>query len=326
MKIGGFAAAVAAVLLIGSQARAETEELAPGAKVYLKPEKSVYNANDSDPVKFTLKNDETSALFFSTVMPWSVKSGTTVVFMPYSGGLLSSLGAGQAKTWSWDRRDMNGAKVGAGTYKIKVYFSMGSVALTKSVFVAITPNGLIAGVSRFPLSVGNQWIYGIGNSIGNPGYVTETSEVTAKSGGDWYKVKGLVGAARWAKLSGATFPKLFVLGVTGGSAATPRLLFGFNRPLGYSYTINVPGTFIQELEVGETNETVVTNAGTFTGCYRLDAMQSFGTNSGYSSFWFARGIGLVQYGKVTLGGTKLYRLHSARVQSWNGKFYSIGQQ
>lgn len=314
-------------MLFVGWARAQAQvAVAPSEKVSLAAEKAVYNSNASDPVKFTLKNNGQTSVTLSTPTPWSIWSGSKLVFSPISLMVLSTLGAGQSKTWSWDRKDMTGKKVGPGTYTIKVgTIWSGSSSFSKSVAVALTPTGKLAGSSSFPLAVGNEWKYQPGPSIVFPGPFGETTKVTSKSG-DWYKVSGLLGATRSAKMSGVTYPTLSVMSFVGGDAWASKPLFRFNRALGYSYKVEVEPLLFHKLKVGAKNATVVTPAGTFTGCYRLDALENVGADIGYTSFWFAKGVGLVQYGKIKFWGESLYQLSSAKIKGSDGKFYTIGQK
>lgn len=322
----GCAVAVALVVLVGGWARAQAQvAVAPSEKVGLTAEKAVYNSNASDAVKFTLKNAGSTTVFLSTPSPWSVFSGTKLVFAPISLQVIAKLDPGQSKTWSWDRKDMNGKKVGPGTYTVKVgTIWSGSSSFSKSVSVALTPTGKLAGSSSFPLAVGNQWVYTSGPLIGVPGGFSETSKVTSKSG-NWYKVTSLVGADRWAHLNAAVQPTLYVVSkLYPPTISSP--LFRFNRALGYSYKVEIDSLLFHKLKVGAKNETVVTPAGTFTGCYRLDALENVGADIGYGSFWFAKGVGLVQYGKIKFWGEDLYQLTSAKIKGSDGKVYTIGQK
>jgi len=84
------------------------------------------------------------------------------------------------------------------------------------------------------------------------------------------------------------------------------------------------------VEVGSTNETVVTPAGTFLNCYRLDVVYPFfsSVGHGYNSFFFAPGVGLVQYVAFSASDDEdtTYRLHHAKIRALDGKVYRIGQR
>ena len=62
-----------------------------------------------------------------------------------------------------------------------------------------------------------------------------------------------------------------------------------------------------------------------TGCTRLDVVESGPANE-YVSFWFAHGVGLVQYTKKAYGGIVLtWTLQHAKVKSLSGIVYEIGK-
>lgn len=74
--------------------------------------------------------------------------------------------------------------------------------------------------------------------------------------------------------------------------------------------------------VGPTDATVVTRAGKFYGCNRLDVVGS--TTAQFGSFWFAPGIGLIQYSHRQ--GTNPFRtpcLRDARIRGTDGARYTV---
>lgn len=85
-----------------------------------------------------------------------------------------------------------------------------------------------------------------------------------------------------------------------------------------------PGT---KFKVGSKTETVDAPVGTFTNCYRLDVV--YPTNalvgSGYKSFTFAQGVGLVAFVRFNSQGLWEYRLRSAKVKGPDGQVYTVAE-
>jgi len=73
-----------------------------------------------------------------------------------------------------------------------------------------------------------------------------------------------------------------------------------------------------KMKVVALNETVSTPAGTFVGCYRLDLV----TGTGYRSFSFAPGVGLVRFVK----GSLTWKLHRAKIKGSDGEWYTLGYE
>ncbi len=299
---------VVASLLLAAVSRAEAQE----SKVRLSTNQPVYKVGTGS-VTFTLKNEGTQPVQMG-VAPWSIWRGSTQV---RNAGpqilILVLLAPGQSKSWTWDKTDLGGKAVAAGTYTIKVGpLWIGNSSFTRSLDIALTPSGKIAGTSSFPLAVGNEWKYSAGPSS------NQKTKVTAQwTNSSWYKVTNLVGYDQWAQLSGSD---LWVIPHPMSMAPT-SLLFRFNRPLGYTFT---GGS--KKWKVGATNETVVTPAGTFTGCYRLDFVLPTNAVLGayYKSLLFAPGVGMVGYTHVTFEGTSVFRLKKLKLKGADGKVYIIG--
>lgn len=309
--IGVFVAAMA----VGA-ARAEAQQ----SEVKLTTDRPVYKLG-SGMVTLTLTNGGTGTIGTNSPNPWVIYRGDQIVFAPISILIVGSLTPGQSKSWGWDMKDMGGLPVTAGSYTVKVgplwsgYTGNSGFSLSKT--IALTPSGKIAGSSRFPLKVGNEWNYG---AVTSSGGLNQSMKVTTKSE-NWYKVTNLVGMNRWARLTSSSKPTLFVSSQPSDPSAR---LFRFNQPVGYTYTTNME-TFTQ-LKVGAIDETVETPAGMFLGCYRLDVAASTIADGGYGSFWFAPGVGLVQYSKPWIGGTNFYRLVSVTIQGSDGKVYTLSHQ
>jgi len=184
--------------------------------------------------------------------------------------------------------------------------------------VPLTPSGTLAGTQLFPLSMGNGWLYSASGT-------SRTVWLKSKMSG-WFRVMHLLHpiGSNWFTVTQGTQPTVYA---TASAAIGSKVsaLFKLNRPVGTSWTVKLSGLLSNvTLKVVANNEKVVTPAGTFTGCYRLDAKNN-AMDAGYSSFWFAPGVGLVQYGKVWIGGVQLYRLHRAKVRGSDGKVYAFGQ-
>lgn len=258
----------------------------------LSTDRPVYKTGPIGVVEIRLKNLGKKVL----TATWSIRKDGQAI---YAATVPSTVMPKQTKTWQWNMLDTESKPVGPGSYEVVV----GALSRT----IAITPTGSIAGSISFPLAVGNEWRY---EPVGSG--APETTAVAIKQL-SWYWVTGLAGKDRWAAALGSNlvaFPS-----ASGGIAP----LFRFRRPLGYAYTTNfAPGLELATMKVGSVDETVEAPAGTFTGCYRLDAV------SGQASFWFASGIGLVQYGKKWGGGMKKFRLRRADVWGTDGKQYTVG--
>ena len=184
--------------------------------------------------------------------------------------------------------------------------------------MALTPTGSLAGFSRFPLSAGNTWTHE-GTSPGGT-FASQTMVVTDLF--PWlYRVTNLAGATRVVVMVGAVYPSLLCMSTWSGSAAD---LFRFNRPFAYFYPVDfAPFTVGAECMVAPSNVTVHTPAGKFTGCYCL-IVQAPGIRAReYASFWFASGVGLVQYVNPWTDGSKVMKLRHARLRGSDGAWYTI---
>jgi hypothetical protein len=76
--------------------------------------------------------------------------------------------------------------------------------------------------------------------------------------------------------------------------------------------------------VGATDQIAHTPAGRFP-CYRLDVVETNSASAPYGSFWFARGIGLVQFTARVNGAWQVFRLEKATIRGIDGVPYDIGQ-
>ncbi len=318
--VGSLAIVVATV--VAGLARAEAQQ----SKVTLTTDRPVYKAGVSQ-VKITLTNGSSSTLVMSASAPWWIQKGDALVYSPVSLTLSVPIGVGQSVSWIWHPQTdtMSGGPAGKGTYTVTVEgLTLGTQSFQLSHQFALTSTGKVAGSTMFPLAVGDKWDY-VKDS--QPDVVSSSMEVTSKlSDSNWYKVENLLSGTRWAKRSGFTYPTLYTTSnPLSTSGAGP--LFRFNRALGYTWIVNVaPQLTSATLKVGAVNETVVTPAGTFTGCYRIDHVADTVAYAGVERFWFAPGIGLVQYSAQTLWGGIVYRLNRAKVWcSTDGNFYTIGK-
>jgi len=314
---------IAFSLLLLCTARAAAQEV----PYRLTTNAPVYKANSPGVVIITLKNIGSQPIHLLGSVPWRVMTELFdwAVYEPTSSPTMLTLSPGQSKTWTWNKRDGNGAWAPPGTYHINCeplfVGSMNGQPLYPEQTIALTPTGKIAGTSRFPLATGNRWDYSDVNAL----YVDLPTV--------------LPGVGSWFRLYTPLNQNVHHLVSMGGSATFPALrsaptslggvgdLFRFNRPLGYTYDIKFKylphGTF----KVGATSQTVVTPAGTFPGCYRLDFTPSSNIAPGkrFGSLWFAAGVGLVQFTTVHNWTVQLHKLFSATIRGTDGKRYSIGK-
>lgn len=314
---------IVSILLSASTVRAWGQS----DEVRVATDKPIYTTMEFDPVKITVINDSPRNVLIPNAK-WRVLKGSKVVYAPISE-FLETVPAGKSGSLVWDKKTNTGAAA-AGSYTIEVgpmFITPVNIG-TRKITVALTPTGMIAGnrmsgTSWFPLSVGDEWRYVATTKTGAS--VTAAMKVTNHPAtSKWYRVTNLVGAGRWASLSGAVKPALFVTS-TPSSGSAGVSLFRFKQAVKYAYKVQLPPllTMVQ-MKVGSTNETVATPAGTFKNCYRLNATPA-GWGAGVS-YWFAPGVGLVQYieWKATTG-VKLYRLHHAKIKGSDAKTYTIGQ-
>lgn len=292
---------------------------APGSQVKLTSDRPVYKRGSPTGVKFTLTNGSSQQV---AVGPWTIGNGSQPVFEFNLLGM-ELIAPGQSKSWTWNMKDTGGKLVPAGSYKIEGTVWIGDAYFNRSITVALTPSGKLAGTNPFPLAVGNEWIYVSGPAVGAPGGLPESMKVTKKWGfSGWHTVSNLAGGERRVRLVGAWKPTLYLM--VQGLMPFTSPLFRFNLPVGATYAVNMQ--FIKKLKVGAKNETVVTPAGTFQGCYRLDVVPTSGTAPGFGSFWFAPGVGLVQYSKPMFIGAQVFKLQFAKVTGSDKKSYSFGLQ
>lgn len=290
-------------------------------KVELSVERSVHMAGVPGAVKFTLTNKSAGTIHLSSPAPFKILKGNKVVYAPITIMVIWSvpLAPGESKSWSWDKKMFSGKWAPHGTYTIKVGPIFAPVATTtnhRSIDIALTPTGTLAGSNRFPLSVQNEWSFRSSFEI-TPAFM----KVTTKKG-SWFMVQNLLGGNRWVRMH-STQNALY-------TSPTPSVmlhgLFRFGLSPGSSYLVNVAG--MGKLTVGSTNETVATPAGTFQNCYRLDVEYPpiALVSQGYKSFSFAPGVGLVQYVTFSPVGIVTYRLRHAKIRAFNGTMYRIGQK
>lgn len=291
---------------------------AQSISVELTTDKPVYRAGTVGSVYIRVKNLSAQTVTLSGAAPWRIynSGGQVVADLVWAG----PLAPGQSREWAWTKRHMLTRNfVPTGTYTIlSGPVIVGGTSRTLWRTIALTPSGNLAGTSRFPLWVGNTWTYQ--GAVANGPLVSRTIQVTALLQW-WYRVTNLAGATRAAAMVGATYPSLLCSPTRSGSGAD---LFRFNRPLYYSYTVDFapfpPGA---KFSVGATNETVQTPAGRFTGCYRLDVQGSGILAPQFGSFWFAPGVGLVQYVNPWTDGSKMMRLRYAKVRGSDGAWYTV---
>jgi len=288
-------------------------------KCTLVPQKPVYRVDDAEKVKFTLVNSGVSPVKLPPTSAWRIQKGTQVVYTPSDASGSEPLGPSESRSWMWNKRSSEDVAVLPGSYTIVVGpIGQGVSSYELKVDVALTPTGKLAGVRPMPLAKGNEWVFETGTA-------TTTMRVTNYwAGSKWYQVSNFVGATRWCTLAGVTFPRLH----TQMHPLTPTnavALFRFGEEVGYTYPVLLEsfegGT---KIRVGATQEGVETPAGAFGGCTRFDVVDRLEQGTGFISFWFAPGIGLVQYTKMKGDQRTLFRLRSARVRGDGDRVYTIG--
>lgn len=269
--------------------------------VQLVMEKAVYKAGANGDVKFTVRNTGSVNL---KVMSWAVLEGTTVVYSPASLGSVT-LKPGQTKTLQWSKKDSYGKWVKAGSYQIKVGPILGAThsGLYHSVTVALTPSGKIAGNSRFPLEVGNEWKYRNTDEL-------RVTKVTKRESSGWTFLQNPPAGTGWVFLTGSAKPVFYAW---DGTKAV--VLFRFGEKSGTQWTTTFP--YLSKLRVGAAEESLDTYVGTFAGCYRIETVPSL------QAFWFAAGIGPVQQRLQFITSPKPFKLASAKLKGSDGKWYTI---
>jgi len=328
MKSGiTFAISFMAILLAHGAAQAAQTIDPPLTGVTLTAEQSVHKAKSPGAVKFTLTNQSSQTLHIDHIAPYEVLKGNKSFYAPLTILVAPSpLNPGQSLSWSWDKKSSNGKWAPPGTYTIKVGPIFTPVATSqnyRSIDIALTPTGTLGGSSMFPLGVSNEWSFQPNTSANST-----LSKVTTKKG-QWYMVQGLLGANRWVRMHSISN----TLHTAPKPSTAIQTLFRFGLAQGSSYSTNLAGMW--KMTVGSTNETVVTPAGTFNNCYRLDVeyLPTALVSKGYKSFYFAPGVGLVQYvmfgtDEVTIWWNEvtIWSLHHAKVRAFNGMLYRIGQK
>lgn len=293
----------------------------------LATDKPVYRSGAKGELTITLSNHTSEPVMVPNSAPWRIRKGASLVYVPAAKMMTGTLAPGQTRTYTWNKKGSNGKFAGAGGYTIEV----GPVASkTLRQTVALTPSGHMAGSRRFPLQVGNQWVFERqGKSIAKDYPAMKSMRVKAKNASGWHKVTNLAGKIRWVRIAGGTLKARIKTSVTDA--------FQFNRPLGHEWDFDAAESMseieaendrlIGTLKVGALNETVVTPAGRFS-CTRVDMAEP--GSGGYEvinskSFWFAPGVGLVQYSLEHWDTTIVtYALHHAVIRGSDKKTYTIG--
>jgi hypothetical protein len=150
----------------------------------------------------------------------------------------------------------------------------------------------IVGI-EWPLSVGNEWVY---QSTDGSERIVRVSQAV---GDGWFRVEGLFDGDLELRRDGVARR------ARAGVQATRRTaLFRFSQAPNVLYRVTLEPFFkIAACKVAAVGTTVKTPVGTFKGCMRIDVVSNAGS-APHQSFWFAPGIGLVQYN----ASGKLHRL------------------
>lgn len=283
--------------------------------VTLTTDKPVYKVGPTGgPVTITIKNTSSETVPIVNDPPFKVVTTQKQVLYPsLVKKVVLSLEPGASMTFYWKKKGLNGEFVKPGSYTIVL--NTASTSRT----IALTPTGTIASKSPFPLSVGNQWEYNNHyNTISGQPKVLKVTDSTVQGMAVWYKTSNLLDGDPWVTLVGTKKPTLR-MGIPNGITN----LFQFGQPKGHSYSVYGFAWTNGGMKVGATNEKVVTPAGTFMNCYRLDVTKTIVADDGYSQFWFAPGIGLVQYSTFWIGGSQIHALERAAIKGTDGKVYTI---
>lgn len=241
-----------------------------------------------------------------TSLPWRVvRDGQTVASFPSS--TVQTVLGWEVRPFVWNKKDRSGKWVKSGSYTIEV----GPIALGSgkwerpAVTVAVTGTGWIAAGSWFPLTKGNLWRFR------GPGGEIEFQRVEQEWIG-WVYLRNAPAGNGWVSYDGYPTPRQ-LFAYEGRS----RLLFWFRTYEGATWE---PGfSTIKKLRVGAVGASIVTWVGGFTKVDRIDVLESAGQAWKYGSFWFADGVGMIAYTKVTPSGTKTYRLWEAVIRAPESK-------
>lgn len=292
------------------------------SNVALTTDKPVYKAEAGGDILIRFKNVGPAEVGLKHAKSWRITNAVGTKLISAGSAILIPLplSSGQEKSWTWDKKDSSGKFVKPGSYLVQVDFwtPEGSPS-TRSCWIALTPTGKLAGTSRFPLSVGNEWVFSPSNNTG-----LITTRVISKLG-SWFKIESLLVMTRWVHMSSG--PP--VLSTAFWTTDPLQVLFRFSLPQGSTYSVKVAGMW--KMKVGSVKDTVVTPAGTFENCYRLDViyLPPKPSSWGYHSFHFAPGVGMVQFKTFTVTSAVApvsYKLLRARIKGTNGKVYRMGQK
>lgn len=155
----------------------------------------------------------------------------------------------------------------------------------------------------FPLHIGDSWTYVADLPNGDTLENTRTIDRASRQGA-WLWLDSFHGVACWVD---ARRNRIYAF-----HDGQVTLLYDF-RPRVAGWSINLSSACLTgRVQVGARDETVVTPAGTFTGCTRLD-YQINCTDAGVRSEWLAPGVGVVQYTTSSIMGLVEHRLQRAIV-------------
>ncbi|MBI4614038.1 MAG: hypothetical protein HY720_10555 [Planctomycetes bacterium] len=164
----------------------------------------------------------------------------------------------------------------------------------------------------WPNQVGNEWTYEVSGRIGG---TNQEIKITRQSGG-WVEVEG-IGDPSWWWMSGAS-GKVWIWDATAGKY---ELVFDLRAPRGTEWKTAYPAacTTGASLVVSDSNATVETPVGTFTGAVVVDMKRPICADAGTGGWKFAKGVGLLEYSWQTIAGPSTAKLVHAVV---NGREYT----
>jgi PKD repeat protein len=92
--------------------------------------KSVYDVGEQ--VQFTLTNVGSNTLTLANTAPFNITSGTTTIFSPIGGQVITQLIPSKNQSWTWDQKNTTSTQVAEGVYSVTVSYTNGTEAKTKS--------------------------------------------------------------------------------------------------------------------------------------------------------------------------------------------------
>lgn len=298
--------------------------------VRLAVNQSVHQVGTPGDVVFTFENPKGRKLtYLSDFNIYNVKDTKAPVYTYRIPTDVKVLAPGRPNQFKWDKRGKDGVWAPAGTYfaSISAIAQSGAKPTVFDPMVALTPTGRVAGANLFPIAAQSVWRFRPQGAEDNK----ESEEIRIdRAAGAWHPlVTGFLGAGGQSvalQSSGAAVTAM--LRGAGGAEITGDL-FRFDRRVGESFTVNLPGLLEDAtLKVAAVNAVVFTPVGKLAGCLRFDVVRSKPALRSFGAFWFAPGLGLVEYSSrvndAVGRGWRVFQLWRATVVGSDGQRYSMG--